>query len=64
MGEDIYDKDLKMVLEDTLRQEYGLTLDVQSILNDSLAVYSAGCFIDSKMKLAMVLGTGINMCCS
>lgn len=64
VGEDIYDKDLKMVLEDTLRQEYGLTLDVQSILNDSLAVYSAGCFIDSKMKLAMVLGTGINMCCS
>ena len=64
VGEDIYGKDLKTVLEETLRQEYGLALEVNSILNDSLAVYSAGCFIDSNMKLAMVLGTGINMCCS
>ncbi|RCK63970.1 N-acetylglucosamine kinase 1 [Candida viswanathii] len=47
-----------------MKDDFGLTVEVCSILNDSLAVYSAGCFIDDNMKLAMVLGTGLNMCCS
>ncbi|KAL6450843.1 HXK1 N-acetylglucosamine kinase 1 [Candida maltosa Xu316] len=64
IGEDILDKDLKTVLEEVLAKEFDLKLEVCSILNDSLAVYSAGCFIDNNMKLAMVLGTGLNMCCS
>lgn len=64
IGEDIYDQDLKMVLEKVMKEEHGMIMDVRSILNDSLAVYSAGCFIDDHMKLAMVLGTGLNLCCS
>lgn len=64
IGEDIYDQDLKFVLEKVMKDEFGLTVDVRSIMNDSLAVYAAGCFIDDNTKLAMVLGTGVNMCCS
>lgn len=56
-------KDLKKLLEDSLLEHYNVRLDVKSILNDSLAVYAAGSFIDKNIKLALVLGTGLNMCC-
>ncbi|CAK9436730.1 uncharacterized protein LODBEIA_P12520 [Lodderomyces beijingensis] len=61
---EVHGKDLKFLLESTLWNEFHVKIDVRSILNDSLAVYSAGSFLDDKMKLAMVLGTGFNMCCS
>ncbi|CAI5757498.1 unnamed protein product [Candida verbasci] len=64
IDEEIYNKDLKDVLESVLKDNFNIQIDIESILNDSLAVYSAGCFIDDHMKLAMVLGTGFNMCCS
>ncbi|KAI5961438.1 NAG5 [Candida pseudojiufengensis] len=60
---DIYDKDLKLIFESILFKEFNLKIDIKLISNDSLAVYSAGTFLDDKMKLAMVLGTGFNMCC-
>ncbi|ABN67660.2 hexokinase I [Scheffersomyces stipitis CBS 6054] len=61
---EIYNQDLKSILESVLLNEFDLHIDVKSILNDSLAVYSAGAFIDKYTKLALVLGTGFNMCCS
>ncbi|EGV64586.1 actin-like ATPase domain-containing protein [Yamadazyma tenuis ATCC 10573] len=64
IGDDIYDKDLKAVLETTMQQEYGLTIDVRVVINDSIAVYAAGKFLTSHLKIAMVLGTGFNMSCS
>ncbi|KAI5950649.1 NAG5 [Candida margitis] len=64
IGDDVYDKDLKQMFEAVLQEEFDLKVDIRSILNDSLAVYSAGAFLDDKMRLAMVLGTGFNMCCS
>lgn len=64
IGEDVSDKDLKQLFESVLQEEFTLQVDIRSILNDSLAVYAAGAFLDDKMRLAMVLGTGFNMCCS
>ncbi|ODV77172.1 hexokinase I [Suhomyces tanzawaensis NRRL Y-17324] len=64
IASDIYNRDLKSILEQVLAAEHGLNVDVKIILNDSLAVYSAGSFLDKYMKLALVLGTGFNMCCS
>ncbi|KAK6453618.1 hexokinase I [Scheffersomyces xylosifermentans] len=61
---EIYNQDLKSILESVLMKEFSLNIDIKSILNDSLAVYSAGAFLDKYMKLALVLGTGFNMCCS
>lgn len=64
IGDDVYDKDLKQLFESVLQEEFNVKVDIRSILNDSLAVYAAGAFLDDKMRLAMVLGTGFNMCCS
>ncbi|EDK36382.2 hypothetical protein PGUG_00480 [Meyerozyma guilliermondii ATCC 6260] len=61
---EIYNQDLKQVLESAMKRQHDLSLDVKVIINDSLAVYAAGSFVDAYMKLAMVLGTGANMCCS
>lgn len=61
---DIYGKDLKVILEDILIKEFQIEIDIRIIFNDSLAVYAAGAFIDKNMKLALVLGTGLNMCCA
>lgn len=61
--DDVKGKDLKKLLELSLLENYNIRLDVKSILNDSLAVYAAGSFIDKNTKLALVLGTGLNMCC-
>ncbi|KAK6460185.1 hexokinase I [Scheffersomyces coipomensis] len=64
ISDEIYNKDLKTILESVLKSEFNLLIDVKIILNDSLAVYAAGSFMDKFMKLALVLGTGTNMCCS
>lgn len=64
IGDDVHDKDLKQIFESVLKEEFDLQVDIRSILNDSLAVYAAGAFLDDKMRLAMVLGTGFNMCCA
>lgn len=64
VSDDVKGKDLKHLLEHSLLDNYNIRLDVKSILNDSLAVYAAGTFIDRKTKLALVLGTGLNMCCA
>lgn len=61
---EIFGKDLKSILEGVLKTEFGISIDIKIIINDSLAVYSAGAFLDKFMKLALVLGTGLNMCCS
>ncbi|WLF79401.1 N-acetylglucosamine kinase 1 [Lodderomyces elongisporus] len=61
---EVHGQNLKSLLETTFLEEFNVEIDVRSILNDSLAVYSAGLFLNSTMKLAMVLGTGFNLCCS
>ncbi|GEQ67568.1 hypothetical protein JCM33374_g1233 [Metschnikowia sp. JCM 33374] len=63
IDEDIVGRDLKELLESTMSQTYGIRIDVQSIINDSLAVFSAARFLDPSTMLAMVLGTGLNFCC-
>lgn len=60
---EVYGHDLKVLIEEPLASEYNIKLDVRLIMNDSLAVYAAGTFIDKHTKLALVLGTGVNMCC-
>jgi len=64
ISDEIYDKDLKDILELVLLDHFNLQIDVRVIVNDSLAVYAAGAFVDKYMKLALVLGTGFNLCCS
>jgi hexokinase len=64
ISDEIYNKDLKDIIELVLLEHFDLQIDVRVILNDSLAVYAAGAFVDKYMKLALVLGTGVNMCCS
>ncbi|RLV89821.1 N-acetylglucosamine kinase 1 [Spathaspora sp. JA1] len=61
---DIFGKDLKVILESVLQDEFNIEIDIRIIFNDSLAVYAAGAFIDKNTKLALVLGTGLNICCS
>lgn len=60
---EIYGQDLRRILEDTLWTNHRLRVNVQSIVNDSLAVFAAGSFLDDTTKLALVLGTGLNVCC-
>ncbi|KSA03703.1 uncharacterized protein AC631_00515 [Debaryomyces fabryi] len=64
IASDIYNQDLKSILEKSLSNNFNINIDIKTIINDSLAVYSAGSFLDKHMKLALVLGTGFNMCCS
>lgn len=64
VSSEIHGRDLKEVLELVLNSEFGFNVDVKAILNDTLAVYAAGSFVDKYMKLGLVLGTGINMCCA
>lgn len=64
IASDIYNQDLKKLLENSLSDNFNIIIDIKTIINDSLAVYSAGSFLDKHMKLALVLGTGFNMCCS
>lgn len=61
---EIQNQDLKFILQNSVKQHYNMNLDVKTIINDSLAVYAAGSFLSSDLKLAMVLGTGYNVCCS
>ncbi|CUM63943.1 uncharacterized protein PRCAT00001531001 [Priceomyces carsonii] len=61
---EIFQKDLKMLLETVLANDFDISIDVKAIINDSLAVYAAGTFYDSYTKLAIVLGTGLNLCYS
>ncbi|CCE72960.1 Piso0_000567 [Millerozyma farinosa CBS 7064] len=63
ISQEVYGKDLKYILESVFLESYGLQIDIKSIVNDSLATYAAGAFLDKNMKLAMVLGTGLNACC-
>lgn len=63
VDEAVFGRNLKHLLETSVLQHHGIRINVESIINDSLAVYAAGCFIDSKTKLALVLGTGLNVCC-
>lgn len=64
VSKDVVGKDLKQLLEGSVSQHQQMRIDVQSIINDSLAVYAASAFVDNKTKMAMVLGTGLNMCCN
>lgn len=59
-----HNQDLKQILEKSVANHFNLNVKVQAIINDSLAVYAAGSFLSSDLKLAMVLGTGFNVCCS
>lgn len=54
--------DLKGVLEGALLDKEGIRIEVEAVVNDSFAVYAAGRFLDSNTGLALVLGTGFNMC--
>lgn len=63
ISQEVYGKDLKSILESVFLESYNLQIDIKSIVNDSLATYAAGAFLDKNMKLAMVLGTGLNACC-
>lgn len=64
VGKDVINQDLKMLLETNVLKYENIKIDVQAIINDSLAVYAAAAFTDSKTRLAMVLGTGFNVCCN
>lgn len=64
ISEEIYNQDLKVILENSLLNNFNCKINVKVIINDSLAVYAAGRFLSSDLKLAMVLGTGYNICCS
>lgn len=64
IADDVYGRDLKDILEQVMHQRHQVNLDVKCIINDSLAVYLAGAFYDPYMRLALVLGTGTNVCCS
>lgn len=54
--------DLKTVLEQTVLTTQGIQLNIEAIVNDSFTVYVAGKFFDPNTELALVLGTGFNMC--
>lgn len=59
----IFGHDLKHVLESSVWKHHHLRINVACIINDSLAVYAASSFLDSNTGMAMVLGTGLNVCC-
>lgn len=61
--EEVFGHDLKQILEELLLENENIKISVECIINDSLAVFAAGSFLDSTTKLAMVLGTGLNFCC-
>lgn len=61
---EIYNQDLKFLLESALREQFRLNIDIAVLINDSLAVYAAGSFMVKNMKMALVLGTGFNFCCA
>lgn len=54
--------DFKQVLEDAVRQHAGIAIEVQTIVNESFVVYTAGQFLDPDAELALVLGIGLNLC--
>lgn len=54
--------DLKTVLEQAVFQNQNIRIQIEAIVNDSFAVYAAGRFFDRTTELALVLGTGFNMC--
>lgn len=56
--------DLKQVLEETMSRKYRVQLDVKVVINDSLAVLTAASYLDSSVSCALVLGTGLNICCA
>ncbi|OBA20772.1 actin-like ATPase domain-containing protein [Metschnikowia bicuspidata var. bicuspidata NRRL YB-4993] len=62
-ADDIVGCELKALLEATVSANHAICLDVQLITNDSLAVFSAARFLDQSTRLALVLGTGFNLCC-
>lgn len=64
IADDVYNKDLKQILESTMKTHFNVDIDIHVVVNDSLAVYAAGTFLDKYTKLALVLGTGLNLCCS
>lgn len=63
VSEEVYNRDLKEILEGSLKTEFQVNMNIHVLINDSLAVYAAGTFLDKNMKLAVVLGTGFNICC-
>lgn len=63
VAEEVQGRDLKHLLESTLKEKHHIRINVQSIINDSLAVYSAARFLDSNTIMALVLGTGLNFSC-
>ncbi|RKP28419.1 hypothetical protein METBISCDRAFT_25017 [Metschnikowia bicuspidata] len=62
LSEEMCGADLEQVLEDAVRQHAGIAIDVQTIVNESFAVYAAGQFLDPDAELALVLGIGLNLC--
>lgn len=64
ISDEIYNRDLRLILQSIMKDEFNINVKVKVIINDSLAVYAAGSFLDSNLRLAMVLGTGFNVCCS
>ncbi len=58
----IHYKDLKPLLESIVLEKIGIKLSVESIINDSVAVYIASCYNFKMTKLGLVLGTGTNCC--
>lgn len=55
-------RDLNALVTEALAA-LGIAVQVRLIVNDSLAVYAAAAFLDATTQMAMVLGTGLNMCC-
>lgn len=62
LSEELQGADLKIILEESALKTQGLKLRIEAIVNDSFTVYAAGKFYDPETQLALVLGTGFNMC--
>lgn len=62
VGPEIEGKDLNDILTQVMKEDYNITINVDCIINDSLAVYAASAFLHSTTSLGCVLGTGLNMC--
>lgn len=62
LASDLEGADLKNILESAALETQGLRIQIEAIVNDSLTVYAAGKYYDPETQLALVLGTGFNMC--
>lgn len=62
VGSDVEGKDLNEILTGIMKEDHNININVDCIINDSLAVYAASGFLHPSTVLGCVLGTGLNIC--